>query len=122
MVMFNEYHSAYACLYMCISTYVCSIIVVVYCMVLLYVLYSPYSYSSNSAVLLLNCVSTLRWPVLKVYNNMHDSTYTIYMVHNFGFRPEPINYALKIANYTLSTAPKLSILCFNYAQRCPIMP
>ena len=52
--------------------------------VILYVLYSPHSYSSNSAVLLLNRVSTLQWPVLKVYSNMHDLAYALYRVCSYG--------------------------------------
>ena len=37
------------------------------------------------------------------------------------YRPEPI-MLLKSPIMLLDNAPKISLLCFNYAQRCPIMP
>ena len=39
----------------------------------------------------------------------------------FHIRPEPI-MLLKLPIMLLSNAPKISLLCSNYAQSCPIMP
>ena len=89
------------------------------------------NYSKNYSSIMAE-IDNLSTSLLCTFCNKYQRTdfrpmYTCLLNANLGSptelccRPEPI-MLLKLPIMLLSNAPKISLLCSNYAQSCPIMP